>query len=60
MKANEYMLMVQCVEEGYKYGYSRAHKHTDNPTPEQLELVITEAIINAMAEWFMFEDAKRD
>ena len=60
MKANEYMLMVQCVEEGYKYGYNRAHKHTDNPTSIELELAITDAIVNAMTEWFMFEDTKRD
>lgn len=60
MKANEYQLMVQCVEEGYKYGYNRAHKHTDTPTPEQLELAITEAITGAMCEWFMFEDNNRD
>lgn len=60
MKANEYQLMVQCVEEGYKYGYHRAHKHTDNPTPEQLATAIQEAIISAMTEWFMFEDNKRD
>lgn len=60
MKANEYQLMVQCVEEGYKYGYHRAHKHTDTPTPEQLAAAIQEAIINAMCEWFMFEDNNRD
>lgn len=60
MKANEYQLMVQCVEEGYKYGYHRAHKHTDDPTPEQLAMEIQQAIINAMTEWFMFEDQQRD
>ena len=60
MKANEYMLMVQCVEEGYKYGYNRAYKHTDTPTPEQLSTAIQGAIIDAMCEWFMFEDTKRD
>jgi hypothetical protein len=60
MKANEYQLMVQCVEEGYKYGYHRAHKHTDNPTPEQIATAVQEAIINAMCEWFMFEDSRRD
>jgi hypothetical protein len=48
--------MVQCVEEGYKYGYHRAHKHTENPAPEQLATEIQQAIINAMTEWFMFED----
>lgn len=60
MKANEYQLMVQCVTEGYNYGYRKAHKNHENPGPTELELEITEAIINAMTEWFMFEDTKRD
>jgi hypothetical protein len=60
MKANEYQLMVQCVEEGYKFGIHRAYKYNDNPTPEHIENEITDAIVSAITEWFMFEDRKSD
>jgi DNA-binding IclR family transcriptional regulator len=60
VKANEYQLMVQCVEEGYKYGQSRAVKELATPTDQQYQEYITRAIIDAMTEWFMFEDSKSD
>jgi hypothetical protein len=58
MKANEYMLMVQCVEEGVKYGWNRAYKHTDMPSEEQIHKEIIDAVTLAISEWFMFGDNK--
>lgn len=58
MKANMYKLIERCVEEGVQYGYTRAHKHTDHPTQEQLEDQIIQAVMNEICEWFEFNQGE--
>lgn len=60
MKAKEYNLIVQCVENGIQYGWNRAHKHTDTPAPEQIRDAIETAVLNEICEWFEFDDYKDD
>lgn len=60
MKAKEYPLLVRCVEEGVAYGYSRAHKHTDTPTEEQIKDAIAEAVVSKICEGFAFEPTETD
>jgi hypothetical protein len=56
MKPKFYQLLVQCVEDGVAYGYNRAHKHTDNPTPDVLKMKIEDGVLNAISEWFTFDE----
>jgi len=37
MKANEYLVLSECVEEGIAYGWMRAHKHVENPSEESIK-----------------------
>ena len=59
MKAKTYNLIRQCIENGVTYGWNRAHKHVDYPTPLQLKDEIEVAIMNEICEWVTFEDESR-
>ena len=53
MRANEYLIMSDCIENGVSCGWHRAHKHTENPTEEQVKDEIkTPSVLQA------FEKAK--
>lgn len=56
MKPREYKLMQECVEAGVSYGLRRAHKHTDDPTEQQIEAAIVDAVMNEIAESWNFDD----
>lgn len=55
MKANEYLVMNQAVEEGVAYGWMRAHKHVENPTEDQIKDAIVEGVMSTICQWFMFD-----
>jgi len=55
MKAKFYPLLVECIELGVRLGVSRAHKHTENPSPETISENVTREIMNELNEWFDFE-----
>lgn len=54
MIAKEFDLIQRCIEDGVGYGYNRAFKHTDTPTPEQIKDCISMAVIQEICEWFEF------
>ncbi len=58
MKANEYLIMSDCIENGVSYGWHRAHKHTENPTEEQIKEAIEQAVMSAIVEYFWFDQDK--
>ena len=39
---------------GVSYGYSRAHKHVENPTESVIIDNITEQVMNSLDDWFEF------
>jgi hypothetical protein len=41
-----------CITTGVDRGYSRAHKHIDNPTEQQIKHAIESAIWDEIYEWF--------
>jgi len=55
MKANEYKILCECVERGAKYGYHRAHKHTDSPSSDLVCSAVAEAILLEITEYFEFD-----
>lgn len=60
MKAKEYNLIAQCVENGVMYGWNRARKHTDDPDPQDIRIAIEQAVLNEICEWFDFEDVNNE
>ena len=50
-----YALLDTAVESGIAYGWTRAHKHTDTPTEDQIKDEIHRAVMNDIAEWFEFD-----
>ena len=49
-------VLLRAVEEGYRYGWHRAHKHSDNPAAEYLEDQVVLGILNEIWEVFDFDE----
>ena len=58
MKPNEYKILLEAVEEGVSYGYQRAFKYSDDPTPDAIQAAIVDAVMLQVCEYFIFEDMK--
>jgi len=56
MKAKSYSILARAVEEGFKCGWRRAHKHVENPDEQAIETSVTNEIMNAISEVFSFDD----
>lgn len=56
MKANEYLVMSECVEKGINIGYARAFKHNDKPEEDYIKECILDAVTNQICEYFKFKD----
>jgi hypothetical protein len=54
IQVNIYKIMARAVEEGIRYGWNRAHKHTDSPTKEHTIDEIEKAVMNELSEIFIF------
>jgi hypothetical protein len=55
MRANEYMVMIMCVDRGVQMGWARAHKHEGNPDPNHVQDCINDAVLAEINEWFKFK-----
>ena len=60
MKAKEYNLIAEYIENGVMLGWNRAHKHNDEPDPQHVRECIERAVLNEICEWFDFEDKYED
>lgn len=56
MKPNFRKVLEIALEEGVRYGYSRAHKHIENPAEGAIIDSIVEQVINSLDEWFDFDE----
>ena len=60
MRVKTYTVLERAVEEGVKYGYTRAFKYVDNPTRDAIEDEVVKAVMNQICEVFDFdEDSSR-
>lgn len=59
MWVKTYVVLERAIEEGYKRGWMRAHKHVDNPSVEQIEDAVVGAIMGEICEIFTFPDIER-
>lgn len=55
MKANEYKVLEEAVDNGILVGWTRAHKHTEEPTGEDIRTAIFNAVMTEICEWFQFD-----
>jgi hypothetical protein len=56
MRVNMHKILDDCIERGLAVGFARAHKHTDNPTTENLLEAQQQAIVNELDVYFIFDE----
>ncbi len=54
IKVRVFMVVDEAIENGVKYGWNRAHKHTDAPSPETVQDEICRAVMNELSTWLDF------
>jgi hypothetical protein len=55
MKPKTRVILEMAIEEGVRRGYSRAHKHVENPTEGAIIESIEEHVMSAIYEYFTFD-----
>jgi hypothetical protein len=60
MKAKEYNLLIQCIENGVDHGMLRAYKYDDKPSNEQIKQTIVDSVLFEICEWFNFDEGVKD
>ena len=58
MKPKFRVILEMAIEEGVRRGYSRAHKHVENPTEGSVIEHIEDEVMSSIYEYFDFEDEK--
>jgi hypothetical protein len=56
MKPKTRVILEMAIEEGVRRGYSRAHKHVENPTEGAIIEHIEDAVMSAIYEYFTFDE----
>ena len=56
MKPKFRVILEQAIEEGVRRGYSRAHKHVENPSEGAIIESIEEHVMSAIYEYFTFDE----
>ena len=54
VRVNVYAVIADAIESGVRYGWGRAHKHTDSPNEETILSSIEDAVMNNLCEVLMF------
>ena len=54
MKPKHLAILIDCIEHGCRYGVSRAFKHIEEPSPEQIEEAVESAIIERIHQFYDF------
>ena len=56
VRINAYRVIERAIDVGINYGYNRAHKHIDNPSPDSIKDEILKAVMNEICEILKFDD----
>lgn len=56
MKPKFHVILEMAIEEGVRRGYSRAHKHVENPTEGAVIEHIEEAVMSSILDYFTFSE----
>jgi len=64
MRAKEYAVLRQAVEEGAAYGVRHFYKHRDDepsgPEQEDLAAAVVDAVLSSIGDWFDFADGEAE
>lgn len=55
-KIRTYDVVLEAVEAGVAYGWNRAHKHAENPSPDTVRADIEREVMNSLCEVLDFGD----
>ena len=56
MKAKIRVILEQAIEQGVARGYSRAHKHVENPLEYDILQSIEDCVMSQIYEYFTFDE----
>ncbi len=56
MKVKMRVILEMAIDEGVRRGYSRAHKHVENPTEGAIIEQIEDAVMSQIYEYFTFDE----
>lgn len=56
LRFRAYFIISEAVEQGVRYGYARAYKHTATPKPEKVMEEIMDAVLLQLGEAINFDD----
>jgi len=56
IRINAYDIVRRAVEEGVRYGWNRAHKHTDKPDEAAILEHIENAVLTELCEVLKFDE----
>jgi hypothetical protein len=56
MKAKTRVILEMAIEEGVARGYSRAHKHVENPPEYDILQSIEDCVMSQIYEYFTFDE----
>lgn len=56
VRIDTYKIIDDAVESGVRYGFSRAHKHTDSPSKEHVIEEIHRQVMNSLCEILKFDE----
>jgi len=56
VRLDAYKIIDQTVENAVRYGYNRAHKHTDTPSQAIMIEEIHRAVMNDLSDILKFDD----
>ena len=54
LRVDAYRVADDAVERGIAYGWMRAHKHTDTPSPDHVREQIHAAVMNELSDYFIW------
>lgn len=60
MIPNYYNILRECLEVGCRRGVARAFKHTDDPSYDQIESAVYDAVMLELTEKFYFTVPKEE
>lgn len=60
LRLDVYRLVSEAVSAGAQYGVRRAFKHTDTPSPDAIASEVENSVMNALAEYIIWDDQERD
>lgn len=56
VKLDAYKIISESIESSVEFGWNRAHKHVDSPTPDHIKQEIIRSVMNDLCEILKFDE----